>query len=51
MTVDSIVRQVFGGEQNLPGSQVTWREESGGEFSTRRWVKAFLRRPASSDGL
>jgi glyoxylase-like metal-dependent hydrolase (beta-lactamase superfamily II) len=43
LTLDAIVRQVFGGEQNLPGSQVTWREASRGEFSTRRWVKAFLR--------
>jgi glyoxylase-like metal-dependent hydrolase (beta-lactamase superfamily II) len=47
MTVAGIVRQIFGGEQKLPGIEITWREGSGGEFSTRRWVKAFLRRPTT----
>jgi hypothetical protein len=46
MSVEAIVRQIFGGEQNVPGREMTWREASAGEFSTRRWVKAFLRRPA-----
>jgi endoribonuclease LACTB2 len=43
LSADGIVRALFGGEQRLPGSAVTWREASGGEFSSRRWVRAFLR--------
>ena len=42
-SIDAIVREVFGGEAVVPGGKVTWREFSGGEFSTRRWVRAFLR--------
>lgn len=46
LNVDAIVHALFGGEQRLPGTQTTWREASGGEFSSRRWVMAFLRPPA-----
>jgi hypothetical protein len=42
LTVGAIVNRLFGGEQKLPGTEMTWREASGGEFSTRRWVRAFL---------
>lgn len=42
LTVSAIVNRLFGGEQKLPGTEMTWREASGGEFSTRRWVRAFL---------
>ncbi len=38
----AIVSALFGGEQMVPGTQTTWREASGGEFSSLRWVKAFL---------
>jgi glyoxylase-like metal-dependent hydrolase (beta-lactamase superfamily II) len=43
LTVGAIVNRLFGGEQKLPGMETTWREASGGGFSSRRWVKAFLR--------
>jgi glyoxylase-like metal-dependent hydrolase (beta-lactamase superfamily II) len=43
ITVNAIVGKVFGGEQKLPGMEMTWSEASGGEFSSRRWVTAFLR--------
>jgi ribonuclease/clavin/mitogillin len=46
LNVDPIVRSLFGGEQRLPGMQTTWRKASGGEFSSRRWVMAFLRPPS-----
>jgi ribonuclease/clavin/mitogillin len=46
LNVDAIVRALFGGEQRLPGMRMTWREASGGEFSSRRWVSAFLKPPA-----
>jgi ribonuclease/clavin/mitogillin len=46
LNVDAIVRALFGGEQMLPGTQTTWREASGGDFSSRRWVMAFLRPPS-----
>jgi hypothetical protein len=46
LNVDAIVRALFGGEQRLPGMQTTWRQASGGEFSSRRWVMAFLRPPS-----
>ena len=42
-SVSAMVTTLFGGEATLPGTQTTWRESSGGEFSSRRWVKAFLR--------
>lgn len=42
--VAAIVREVFGGEPEMPGTGVTWRTASGGEFSAARWVRAFLRR-------
>jgi glyoxylase-like metal-dependent hydrolase (beta-lactamase superfamily II) len=45
LNVDAMVRALFGGEQRLPGTRTTWREASGGEFSSRRWVRAFLRQP------
>jgi endoribonuclease LACTB2 len=38
----AIVSTLFGGEATLPGTKTTWRESSGGEFSSRRWVNAFL---------
>jgi ribonuclease/clavin/mitogillin len=38
----AIVRELFGGEPKAPGLDVTWRQLSGGEFSSRRWVRAFL---------
>jgi ribonuclease/clavin/mitogillin len=40
--LDAIVREVFGGEPKVPGMDATWRQLSGGEFSARRWVRAFL---------
>jgi hypothetical protein len=43
LTVAAIVNRLFGGEQKVPATETTWREASGGEFSSRRWVKAFLR--------
>jgi endoribonuclease LACTB2 len=42
-TIDAIVRELFGGEPKPPGFDVTWQQFSGGEFSSRRWIKAFLR--------
>jgi hypothetical protein len=47
LSVDAIVCAVFGGEPKVPRTETTWREMSGGEFSSRRWVKAFLRHPAT----
>lgn len=49
-TVDAIVRTLFGGEQRLPGMETTWREASAGEFSSRRWVMAFLDRRSALPG-
>ena len=43
LSVHAIVRELFGGEPVPPGSNKTWKELSGGEFSGRRWVQAFLR--------
>jgi ribonuclease/clavin/mitogillin len=43
LSVSAMVTTLFGGEATLPGTQTTWRESSGGEFSSGRWVKAFLR--------
>jgi endoribonuclease LACTB2 len=40
--LDAIVLALFSGEQLVPGTTTTWREASGGEFSSRRWVRAFL---------
>lgn len=37
-----IVRELFGGEPEMPGTGLTWRQASGGEFSAARWVRAFL---------
>lgn len=60
LTVAGIVRQLFGGEQAMPGTPSTWRAISGGEFSSRRWVRAFLRptrppgksrRPPADEGV
>jgi glyoxylase-like metal-dependent hydrolase (beta-lactamase superfamily II) len=42
----AIVGELFGGEPSPPGSGMTWQQFSGGEFSGRRWVKAFLSPPA-----
>jgi glyoxylase-like metal-dependent hydrolase (beta-lactamase superfamily II) len=46
LNVDAVVRALFGGEQKMPGTQLTWLEASSGEFSSRRWVRAFLRTPS-----
>jgi glyoxylase-like metal-dependent hydrolase (beta-lactamase superfamily II) len=43
LSVSAMVTTLFGGEATLPGTQTTWRESSGGEFSSRRWVTTFLR--------
>lgn len=43
LSVEAMVRELFGGEQKVPGTATTWREASRGEFSSRRWVRAFLR--------
>lgn len=43
VSVEAIVQALFGGEPKVPGTEMTWREMSGGEFSGRRWVTAFLR--------
>lgn len=43
LSIDAIVRELFGGEPTLPGAGITWQQLSGGEFSSRRWVNAFLR--------
>ena len=40
----AIVNEVFGGEPAAPGTEVTWRKLSSGEFSAERWVRAFLHR-------
>ena len=42
--VAAIVREVFGGEEPAPSGGGTWRDYSGGEFSTARWVRSFLAR-------
>jgi ribonuclease/clavin/mitogillin len=42
LSIDAIVREVFGGEPTPPGFDMTWQQFSGGEFSSRRWIKAFL---------
>jgi glyoxylase-like metal-dependent hydrolase (beta-lactamase superfamily II) len=47
LSVDQIVSAIFGGEPKVPGTETTWRQISGGEFSSRRWVKAFLQPPVS----
>jgi glyoxylase-like metal-dependent hydrolase (beta-lactamase superfamily II) len=46
--VNAIVRTLFGGEPKVPGSEMTWREATQGEFSTRHWVMAFLRPPEAN---
>jgi glyoxylase-like metal-dependent hydrolase (beta-lactamase superfamily II) len=43
-TVTAIVDEVFGGEASCSVGPGTWREWTGGEFSTARWVSAFLKR-------
>ena len=43
LSVSAIVGELFGGEAVAPGGTATWRELSGGEFSSARWVRAFLR--------
>ncbi len=50
LSVDAIVRELFGGEPTPPGFDMTWRQFSGGEFSSRRWIKAFLRSTATEGG-
>lgn len=45
LSVYAIVNTLFGGEPRLPGTETTWRQASNGEFSSRRWVSAFLRPP------
>jgi glyoxylase-like metal-dependent hydrolase (beta-lactamase superfamily II) len=50
ISTTAIVRSLFGGEQKVPGTETTWREVSGGEFSTQRWVKAFIARSATRGG-
>jgi len=50
MSVDAIVHALFGGEPKVPGTEMTWREISGGEFSGRRWVAAFLRPHQGTSG-
>jgi ribonuclease/clavin/mitogillin len=47
LSIDAIVRELFGGEPKPPGTGITWQQFSGGEFSSRRWIKAFLRRGAA----
>lgn len=42
-SVEAVARELFGGEPTVPGTDVTWRDLSGGEFSSRRWIRAFLR--------
>ena len=49
-TVKAIVDEVLGGEALVAGGAVTWQEWSGGEFSTARWVSAFLKRGAAPSG-
>lgn len=50
LSVEAIVRELFGGEPTPPGAGMTWQEFSGGEFSSRRWVKAFLQPEATGAG-
>jgi len=45
--IDAIVRELFGGEPTAPGVDATWQQLSGGEFSSRRWIRAFLRSTAT----
>ena len=42
-SVPAIVDELFGGEPVMPGAGLTWREATGGEFSSARWVRSFLR--------
>jgi len=42
LSAAEIVTVVFGGEARLPDRDIAWKEWSGGEFSTARWVRAFL---------
>jgi glyoxylase-like metal-dependent hydrolase (beta-lactamase superfamily II) len=42
-TIAAIVEEVLGGEALSATGSSTWKEWTGGEFSTRRWVSAFLR--------
>jgi glyoxylase-like metal-dependent hydrolase (beta-lactamase superfamily II) len=42
-TVAAIVEEVLGGEALSATGSGTWKAWTGGEFSTRRWVSAFLR--------
>lgn len=48
LSVGAIVREVFGGEEPAPSGAGTWRDYSGGEFSTARWVRTFLARTGAS---
>ncbi len=50
LSIDAIVRELFGGEPTPPGFDMTWQQFSGGEFSSRRWIKAFLRSTAGRGG-
>lgn len=49
LSIDAIVRELFGGEPTPPGLDKTWQQLSGGEFSGRRWIRAFLRPTPASD--
>lgn len=49
LSIDAIVRELFGGEPTAPGIDLTWQRVSGGEFSSRRWIKAFLRSGANQE--
>ena len=49
LSIDAIVRELFGGEPTPPGTDITWQQLSRGEFSSRRWIKAFLRPGATED--
>ena len=50
MSIGAISKELFGGEPRVPGSETSWRELSGGEFSSGRWIRAFLRSPRSRTG-
>lgn len=49
--VSAIVHELFGGEAVAPGGTATWRDLSSGEFSSARWVRAFLRRDGALSAL
>jgi endoribonuclease LACTB2 len=42
-SIRAIVAEALGGEAEMRGSGMTWKEASGGEFSGERWARAFLR--------